>query len=96
MTDQASQIPDPAERAALNAALHATGAGTGFWDDHGRPAPWPADIDEWRRSRPADHPRTWRTTLLTSSTRKISRYTTSRDLTHPPGAQQPSWPRKHD
>jgi hypothetical protein len=48
MTDPASQIPDPAERAALNAALHATGADTGFWDDHGRPAPWPDDIDEWR------------------------------------------------
>ena len=25
---------------------------TGFWDDHGRPAPWPDDIDEWR---PATH-----------------------------------------
>jgi hypothetical protein len=48
MTDQASQIPDPAARAELNAALHATGAGTGFWDQHGRPAPWPDDIDEWR------------------------------------------------
>jgi hypothetical protein len=48
MTDQASQIPDPAERAELNAALHATGADTGFWDDHDRPAPWPDDIDEWR------------------------------------------------
>jgi hypothetical protein len=21
---------------------------TGFWDEHGRPAPWPDDIDEWR------------------------------------------------
>ena len=41
-------IPGPAERAALNAALHATGAETGFWDDHGRPAPWPDDIAEWR------------------------------------------------
>ncbi len=41
-------IPGPAQRAALNAALHATGAETGFWDDHGRPAPWPSDIDEWR------------------------------------------------
>jgi hypothetical protein len=51
MTGQASQIPDPAERAGLNAALHATGAPAGLWDDHGRPAPWPDDIDEWR---PAD------------------------------------------
>lgn len=41
-------IPGPAQRAALNAALRATGAETGFWDDHGRPAPWPDDIDEWR------------------------------------------------
>ena len=42
------QIPDPADRAALNAALLATGTETGFWDDHGRPAPWPDDIDEWK------------------------------------------------
>jgi hypothetical protein len=48
MTGQASQIPDPAQRAELNAAMHATGADTGFWDDHDRPAPWPHDIDEWR------------------------------------------------
>lgn len=41
------EIPDPADRAARNAALHATGADTGFWDDQGRPAPWPDDIDEW-------------------------------------------------
>ena len=40
-------IPDPNQRAALNAALAATGAETGFWDDHGRPAPWPDDIDQW-------------------------------------------------
>ena len=55
MTDHAS-IPDPALRAALNAALLTTGADTGFWDNHGRPAPWPDDIDEWRPSttEPAD------------------------------------------
>ena len=41
-------IPDPDERAALNKALLATGADSGFWDEHGRPAPWPDDIDEWR------------------------------------------------
>ena len=40
-------IPSPAERRALNAALHTTGAETGFWDDDGRPAPWPDDIEEW-------------------------------------------------
>ena len=48
MTRPTSQIPDPADRDELNAALHATGADTGFWDDHGRPAPWPDDIDQWR------------------------------------------------
>ena len=29
-------------------ALLAAGHDTGFWDEHGRPAPWPDDIDEWR------------------------------------------------
>jgi hypothetical protein len=48
MTDPISQIPGPADRAVLNAALHATGAETGFWDEQGRPAPWPDDIHEWR------------------------------------------------
>jgi hypothetical protein len=43
-----SEFPTPDERAALNAALLATGADTGFWDDHGCPAPWPDDIDDWR------------------------------------------------
>jgi len=44
-------IPEPDERAALNAALLAgTSADTGFWDDHGRPAPLPNDIEEWRPS----------------------------------------------
>jgi hypothetical protein len=49
MTDPASHpdIPSRAEREALNAALHATGTETGFWDDDGRPAPWPDDIDDW-------------------------------------------------
>jgi len=51
MTDPARHhdaIPTPAERAMLNAALLATGADSGFWDEHGRPAPWPDDIEEWR------------------------------------------------
>ena len=43
-------IPGPDERAALNAALNAAGTETGFWDEHGVPAPWPDDIDEWRPS----------------------------------------------
>jgi hypothetical protein len=49
MTDPTPQpaIPAPAERDARNAALHATGAETGFWDDQGRPAPWPEDINQW-------------------------------------------------
>ncbi len=34
-------LPDADERARLNAALLDTGAETGFWDDDGRPAPWP-------------------------------------------------------
>jgi len=42
-----SDLPDADERARLNAALFATGAETGFWDDQGRPAPWPDDIDDW-------------------------------------------------
>jgi hypothetical protein len=41
-------IPDPTDRAALNAALLADNIETGFWDDHGRPAPWPDDIDQWQ------------------------------------------------
>lgn len=42
MTQQpGAWIPDPEQRAALNAALHTTGAETGFWDDQGRPAPGP-------------------------------------------------------
>jgi hypothetical protein len=41
-------LPGPDQRAARNAALQATAAETGFWDEHGRPAPWPDDIDDWR------------------------------------------------
>jgi hypothetical protein len=59
----APQIPDAEHRAELNATLHATGADTGFWDDDGRPTPWPDDIDEWRPStsdpstlEPGNHP----------------------------------------
>jgi hypothetical protein len=43
-------LPDAEQRATLNAALQATGADTGFWDETGQPAPWPDDIDEWRPS----------------------------------------------
>ena len=75
-------IPDPAERARRNAALHSDNIETGFFDDHGRPAPWPDDTRPLAtRNRRARHRRARRTTLLTSTTRKISRYTTSGDLT---------------
>ena len=53
---------DPATREALNAALAATNAKTGFYDDNGRPAPWPDDIDQWvptsndPTTEPSDHP----------------------------------------
>jgi hypothetical protein len=59
MTDPAPhpQHPDPATRHALNTAQATTGAETGFWDDHGRPAPWPDDIDQWTPS-PAGEPTT--------------------------------------
>jgi hypothetical protein len=43
-------LPDAEERARLNAALQATGTESGFWDDHGRPAPWPDDIEDWTPS----------------------------------------------
>jgi len=43
-------IPAPGQRAELNQRLLSAGADTGFWDDHGRPAPWPDDIDQWRPS----------------------------------------------
>ncbi|MET8461548.1 hypothetical protein ABZ422_20120 [Micromonospora zamorensis] len=42
-----SDIPSRAEREALNDALLSTGTESGFWDDTGRPAPWPDDIDDW-------------------------------------------------
>lgn len=50
MTDPTGEpaIPDPAERARRNAALHTDNIETGFFDDHGRPAPRPDDIDQWR------------------------------------------------
>jgi hypothetical protein len=40
-------VPTRAEREERNAALFATGTETGFWNNDGHPAPWPADIDEW-------------------------------------------------
>ena len=49
-------IPDPNERAVLNAQLHAGTSESGFWDEHGRPAPWPVDIDEWTPSTSTPEP----------------------------------------
>ena len=51
-------IPDPEERAARNVALFADNIETGFWDDQGRVAPWPDDIDEWTPG--TNEPRTHR------------------------------------
>lgn len=48
-------LPNAPERASLNAALLATGAETGFWDDHGNPAPWPDDIDHWAPATSQSH-----------------------------------------
>jgi hypothetical protein len=50
MTDLTADlpIPDPNERTALNDALHEDGTPTGWWDDHGQPAPWPDDIDQYK------------------------------------------------
>ena len=62
-------MPDPTS-GDLDRAL-AAGHDTGFWDDHGRPAPWPDDIDEWRPATGEPitvEPR--RTTLLTNPTSK--------------------------
>ena len=42
-----ANVPDAHERARLNAAFLATRTETGFWDDHGSPAPWPDAIDDW-------------------------------------------------
>ena len=35
---------------AIDLALLHAGYETGWWDDDGRPAPWPDDINEWRPS----------------------------------------------
>ena len=40
-----SDLASLRDRAPLDA-----GQETGFWDDNGRPAPWPHDIDQWRPS----------------------------------------------
>ncbi|MGI5243306.1 hypothetical protein [Dactylosporangium sp. CA-139066] len=50
-------IPDPEERAARNAALFAHNIETGFWDDQGRVAAWPDDIDEWEPEATRPSPR---------------------------------------
>ena len=42
------QLPGPGLTHQQYLDLIAAGYETGFWDDHGRPAPWPEDLDEWR------------------------------------------------
>ena len=51
----APAVPDANERAARNATLHAHNIATGFWDDQGRVAPWPDNIDEWTCDTPEPH-----------------------------------------
>jgi hypothetical protein len=49
MTRRRTHRRDEDEQAELrDLALLEAGYETGFWDDNGRPAPWPDDIDEWR------------------------------------------------
>lgn len=47
----------PADQRARDLALLAVGGITGWWDDQGRPAPWPDDFfdpdSDWR---PDTHP----------------------------------------
>jgi hypothetical protein len=50
-TDQAARtgarsMTDPQHDNDL--AVLAAGHDTGFWDEHGNPAPWPDDITQWR------------------------------------------------
>jgi hypothetical protein len=53
MTHRRTQRRDGDDLTALrDLALLDAGYETGFWDDNGRPAPWPEDIDE---RRPAAH-----------------------------------------
>jgi hypothetical protein len=49
-----SDVPDADERARLNAALAANTSESGFWDEHGRPAPWPDDEDWTRETHQPD------------------------------------------
>ena len=46
-TTPSTDFPDAHERARLNAAFAATAAESGFWDEHGSPAPWPDDIEDY-------------------------------------------------
>lgn len=52
----ATRSPARPSGQALNAAHRVTGAETGFWDDDGRPAPWPDDIDDWTPSTTEPQP----------------------------------------
>jgi hypothetical protein len=41
---QANRPDGPRGRHEISVAMLAAGHETGWWDDHGNPAPWPADF----------------------------------------------------
>jgi len=44
-------LPTDQQAAATNADFFAGRINdTGWWDENGRPAPWPDDLDDWRPS----------------------------------------------
>jgi len=46
-------LPSDEQAAAINADFLADRTNyTGWWDESGRPAPWPEDLDDWRPSPP--------------------------------------------
>jgi hypothetical protein len=47
MTDYHDAIPNADQRARANHALRVHHIETGFYDEHGRVAPWPDDLDDW-------------------------------------------------
>lgn len=48
MTRHPHFTPGPGHIPDADLARLTTGHETGFWDEHGNPAPWPDDINEWR------------------------------------------------
>ena len=66
-------------------AILAAGGYTGWWDEHGQPAPLPDDFfdpdSDWRPGTSAPHPYSPTASSPSNRSRRISRYTTSGDLT---------------